>query len=480
MMRRALASLLLVLVLVPVGAGLMPSRAHALFGAGDVVFDPANFVKTSLSAFFDGELNIKEYVLDPLAHMAAQRAVQSIVRTTVNWINSGFEGSPAYATNLKRDLQLLADQVANRFLSDLQAEGLIQSPFRDQLIDSIRQSYRRRTAQNAFFLNNQYDLNQVADNAAAFVNQGFGEGRGGLRAWVAAWQNDQNNIFGAYRAATSELGRRITSAQDHRQTELSWSNGVFSWCAEPAGSDTEAQPGATATNLTQGAPGGSDDCEIRTPGSVISDRLRTATNADIASLISADEIDEVIGALMSQLMNKMLGGSGLFGLSGSSSGSSGIDSLDADTNTTGGLSNSTNGVITNQLTQLGEFKTNLTEVKNAAQAALDLCDSNGGDATPMNYLRQVISAANTNISKADAAVAELQAIKTQLAATGPTASTQIREGLQRYEQFMSSGALPSAQAIADAAIQTQVDDSIEPTTVMTQIQNINQRLCRDT
>src|SRR5262245_57301049 len=103
---------------------LAPARpAHAIFGVADVVWDPTTFVQTLISALYDGDMNIKEYVLDPLAYMAAKMAMQSLTESVVNWANGGFEGSPAFITNLRQNFQSLADDIANEFFGQLSEQG---------------------------------------------------------------------------------------------------------------------------------------------------------------------------------------------------------------------------------------------------------------------------------------------------------------------------------------------------------------------
>ena len=76
----------------------------------------------------------------------------------------------------------------------------------------------------------------------------------------------------------------------------------------------DAPPGADV-----GSSGG-ENCQTVTPGSVISSSLNKALGAGQDSLVAADEIDEIIGALASQLVNQVLGPGGLLGTSQTSAG----------------------------------------------------------------------------------------------------------------------------------------------------------------
>ncbi|HYD93035.1 MAG TPA: hypothetical protein VEB18_01085 [Candidatus Paceibacterota bacterium] len=473
---RKIAATLVLAVLVLSGSALAPREAKAQWAVADF----ANTIQNTLSAIFDEQITVKEFVLDPLARMAAQRAIESVAKTTINWMNSGFDGSPAFVTNLRRDLQLLADQVADDFLGELGAEGAITSPFRDRLIDSIRDSYRRRTAQNSFFINNRFTLDETAIDAEAFLTQGFGQDRGGLRAWVAAWGDSQNNFFGAFRTTESELGRRVGSAEDSRRTQLDWSRGLFSPCSEPEEPATGgAAEGEGETELTQSPPGGSADCETTTLGSIAIDRLTEVTGADIESLISADELDEVLVGLLTQLMNQMFEDGGLAGTS--RPGNSGTSPLDDATGGNAGqgtsVASNTINIINGQINRLEEFVSDWQTIRSAALAAKEMCDRRSADAARDAKIADAIARADAGIAKGQAAITRLNEIKAKLSTTGPNATEQIRIGFQEYEQFVASNSLPTGQEIAEAANESRDFDTDGASPSLVMEMNQLQRQC---
>ena len=77
-----------------------PKTAHAILGAGDTVIINADTSPTGISNTVNLWMQrIKEYVLDGLAWHIAKIMVQQITASTVQWINSGFSGSPSFLTN---------------------------------------------------------------------------------------------------------------------------------------------------------------------------------------------------------------------------------------------------------------------------------------------------------------------------------------------------------------------------------------------
>ena len=112
----------------------IPQRAHALFGIGDIVIDPTNLIQNTINAVNSAAEYTLEYVLDGLAWEVANLAIQSMTKSIVNWINSGFEGSPAFVTDLRTNLRGVGDAVAARFFEELANQEIATTPFQDKVL----------------------------------------------------------------------------------------------------------------------------------------------------------------------------------------------------------------------------------------------------------------------------------------------------------------------------------------------------------
>lgn len=435
---------------ISIGVSSAPSSAKAF----DVVTDPWNTIQGTFTAIATGGLNIKEYILDPLAHMAARTAIQSVMRSVINWANSGFEGSPAFITNLRQNLSGLGDAVADAFVDELRTTGFVNSPFRDTIIGQVQESYRRSTSGRSYFENNRYDLDRYSSNPQAFLQGDFSQG--GIRAWVHTWMNSQNNPIGALRSAENELNKRVTNAIGERTQQLNWSRGILSWCggsSTDGNSSSSAGPVALRSRNTGCLPGQS----VRTPGSLIHERFERGTNLDLDMLVSADEIDEVIGALMQGLINKMLGGSGLTGLSQSSSGGgrSALDLATSESSALTGTNSSFAGSIGGQIQTLETYRTNWTRIKDAAAAARDACvaDHNSLYATEATT---ALERATTEITRAASLITELQAAQSAFSGNATTASS-AQSATANYQSILSSSRMPTPTEISEAADESKED-----------------------
>ena len=302
-LRKRIGGLLLaLLIVVPVSATAFPRPAHALFGMGDIVFDPIAYAK--------------DLGLDNIGWMIAKTAIASMQRSLVNWINTGFDGSPAFASDLRQNLQGVGDAVIATVVSDVAgraADGLIvNSPYQDEIATAIRTGYYLSTG-GSFHVRNPFTLGNYTPDPRAYLAGDFSQG--GLSAWHATITNCQNNPYCAYQTAAREVDQRLAAAGGQRITELNWGDGFMSFRGN-CKTFANAQEAMAALNNTDNCVGK----PIRTPGTVIASQLNQALPKGMEGLVTADEIDEVIGALLQQLVNKVIGNDGLLGLSSPASG----------------------------------------------------------------------------------------------------------------------------------------------------------------
>lgn len=236
--------------------------------------------------------NIKEYVLDPLAWMAAQAMVRSISQSTINWINSGFQGSPAYVTDLDGFLTDIVDRTVGNFIYGTSLSFLC-SPFQLQIRLALATQY------GSFRDRTMCRLTGIVSNIENFLNGSFSSG--GWNGWFQLVTRD--NTYNRYLDASAQLSVQILGRQFGQLTQLSWGRGFFGWTRCSA-----ADPN------NQNSP---KKCTVVTPGSAIQDNLSKVLGLPLDKLGVADEINEILSALVMQLVSQVFGGGG--GLQGASS-----------------------------------------------------------------------------------------------------------------------------------------------------------------
>lgn len=454
----ATATLALVLVLMPT------PRAHALIPAPQPVIEtnPAIIAGVTATAANSTAQTLIMNTLNGLAWSVAKMTVQSITRSTVNWINSGFQGSPAFVSDLSANLSYLSDTVANNFFQQLNqvtvaATGFnLTSPFQDQITAQLRDNYYK--ASGSLLGLNQYDLQGHSADPRAFLNGNFSQG--GINAFFSASQNPANNPFGAYMIASNALTNQISAAAAQRKAELDWGKGFLPWRGNCAPAKTTTATPLAKTEQCLGNP-------VRTPGTVIESQLENNLGTGVRQLELADSINEIVGALMGQLVNQVLGPNGLLGASQPSAGggSSYINqATSVSQNTqTASLAQGVLQTISNDIVTLTTYRDNWQKILDAANAAQTSCGVRDDITT-------VITQSTTGVTRANTAIQQETALQTSVqtaaASTAVDASTQITTALTQYQTFLGANTTPSSSDKAYAAAQstdTSSDSSTTPT-----------------
>lgn len=491
--RKILASVFISFTLVAGSALLAPQAAHAQFGG--IVLDPTNLVQNTITA-----TNAGKNLLNPIFYRIAQSAIQSMVKSTVSWINSGFQGSPAYATDLGATLQDAADVEAEGFIRQMQSQLSINTPFQD-IAQNVLQNYYLSTSRDSFFLKNPYTLNQFSPDDKAFLNGGFE--KGGFPAYLSSVLTCQNNPICAQNSAENELNSRIASVQGKLHEELGWGNGIFSYRKCDLSSNV-AQDNSSTTMIpvldangkptgqtTVGAVGATNlaahntclSSHIETPGSVIAGQLNHSLGLGADSLIQADSFDEIVNALLGQLLNNVMGNTGLGGLSRSSIATGGRTYFEQPTaNTSAGVSvlSSFLQILDGQTTQLQSYVTNWQTISGAAvsaKAALQqsTCVSDAASIIA-SQVQPVITQGATAIGSAPTALTTIETIRTEVLNASALSAAQQTAVLQQasaeYQNLLSSNSLPAISDFNYAAEQSVDTGSDSPSSLLTQMNQL--------
>ncbi|MBP9711275.1 MAG: hypothetical protein KBD50_03420 [Candidatus Pacebacteria bacterium] len=208
----------------------------------------------------------------------AQAAIQTITAQTVNWINSGFEGKPAFVQNFGQFFNQVAEQAAGDFLSG-SALSFLCSPFQADVRIALATSYAQRNSAPE----QTCSLSDAVSNVEGFAKGNFADG--GWPGLISFTTEPSNNPFGAFVTAQARLNNQILF--DTAEAERKVSDGGF-------------------ISKEECDPPGSTNCKIVTPGSTIESALETTMQTNLDSLGLADSITEILSALANQLLTKTL------------------------------------------------------------------------------------------------------------------------------------------------------------------------------
>lgn len=313
-------------------------------------FSLTEFAVAAGTMFSTNFLQLKDACLDGIAKMVAQIIIRQVSASIVNWINGGFEGGPGFVTDPKAFFMDIGNEVSGEFIRGAGLDFLC-SPFRMQIKLALA---AKRSSKSNFANRSQCTLTGILDNAEnfnAFVGGDFSVG--GWGGWFSMTQNPQNNFRDALVMAEAEMELRIGSEKNTQSVKLNWGKGFLSWdkCVEYEEQDSSG-----------GSEGPKPKClkkKIATPGSVIQEQLNQVLPSELRGLEVADEINEIIGALVGQLINKVMTGvGGLAGASQKSGGGSGKSFTDdwQDEDNTKGLKDSAIKSIDKSIKMLQDTK----------------------------------------------------------------------------------------------------------------------------
>lgn len=425
-----------------------PTRASA---QGMPVIDPSNLVQNMFQAVWDSRSDIRTYVLNPLMSALVDTIIDSIKKSTINWARNGFEGKPSFVTDLKRNLRDLKDAVTEKFFYELEAQGKVKSPFLTQVAIQVRENYYRGTQENALAKLTLYTLDGVCAEHETFLAGDFAAC--GVEGWIHSWRNPWNNPLGAQISAENELARNLASVVVGRVQELEFGSGFLSKrectpreCAgdDYACHDEQRKQEESGRDVSLSTAEEGYDCKIVTPGAVIHGQLETVLGADIANLVSADEINEVLGIIAANLVSGTL------------------DNLLNGDDNNGGPSSTANQIpptvsssfltaVEQQVRGMDSYQSNWTKIRGIAaqaQTRLKECGSRAKD-EDIATIDAILAEADASLTKGAGAVSDLTEFRARVVSARNQAEFQ---GLaDEYQTLLASDTIPSATEFARAS-----------------------------
>ncbi|MEK7634897.1 MAG: hypothetical protein AAB446_00450 [Patescibacteria group bacterium] len=265
---------------------------------------------------------VKDGALDMVGWQIPKMILQRMSASTVNWINSGFSGSPAYVTDPGAYFTNVGDQIASNFIFNKPELRFLCGPIAAKIRIALARSYVGSGGSSGQQW--QCTLTEVGQNMEDFMGD---FSRGGWDNFFELTQRQQNNPIGAYMMAEDAMNKQIATKVNTKLNELNQGSGFLSYeDCETFPTVPDITTGLDPNSQTSFVPGEEEVCRTVTPGSVIAGKLGDTLGKGEDSLVTADEINELVGALLNQLTSQVMGGvGGLLGASRSSGSSSNTD-----------------------------------------------------------------------------------------------------------------------------------------------------------
>lgn len=263
----------------------------------NIVTETSARVGTVGSLFGIGGLALPSW--DSMGYCIVNSMIIYIADSTLQWINTGFEGNPAFLANPDQFFKDLANQEKVAFIQNLAygANSGVCDVFKSSMVSAILSRYgQNQRGYGQGYQNGGYgqgynsgsnfngcSFDQKPGQLNLFVGGNFTEG-GGWNSWYKLTQSPQNNPYDTYFRTNDRMNSQTQAVELSKTRELNWNNGYLSF--------------RKCENEKQNKK----DCPITTPGTVIQSKLNSTLNLGTNRLVLAEKFDQVVTAVIDQLI----------------------------------------------------------------------------------------------------------------------------------------------------------------------------------
>lgn len=284
---------------------------------GTILAGPVNTINqnTRKTAELLNSLWQKELVQDPNVWGQNKDTLKKMTGEMVEYVNSGFDGSPAFVTNLQRFMRNVAAVNNREFITGSDLDGLS-----DAFELKVRTTLYKDLVENVEKYEPESTLDDVTQNRTQDFLDGNYKEKNYWEAWYELTQGEYNDPIKATLKTRDERNVRNVATMVNEQTQLNWSEGYLEtrYC----------------TSTTTTSTGGTErQCVNTTPHALIKTTVGHLLGVLPAEIILAgEEVNETIEPTFERLSQQIVTGqNGLLGvgaspLSNNSYGSNGNSS----------------------------------------------------------------------------------------------------------------------------------------------------------
>jgi len=265
--------------------------------------NPTVLTPLNQTAMASEDLLYKECVLDPFAWAVKELIINAITSSIYDWINNGFEGGPVFLTDPEGFFRTVSFSALEGFLNNSSLPDELCEPFSRDIRILVN---RTATTPNLGGLNSDHSctLNEIFGSGflstpeigySTMVDDGNIDFEGGGIPAAMGLVVSGNNPFSAFFNTQSEASDRVGTQVSKQSSLLQMGNGYFSMRCD---SNNDGED------------------EICTPGQFLTLQIDDWMGGGLSELEAADEVSEIINAIIAALVQKVLtdiNSSGLLG-----------------------------------------------------------------------------------------------------------------------------------------------------------------------
>ena len=275
------------------------------------VNDPTNTEKLNeIKAKIDkietstASLNANSTCIQSIGRLIIKMLLQKLTVSTVNWINSGFDGSPAFIQNPGKFFNDIAKNEILQFGAEINNPELF--PFGKAWMQNTATAFNNKFQDNARYSLNELIQNTNPEYSAKTFQLDFSQG--GWDAWTAMTQSPANNPIGFKIMADNEIQSRlqgtVQSTAENVHEALSQANGFL------GDMRCSVDSKMTQTDVDAALEAGEEDpCKARggnweyvTPGKMISDAATNVIDYPNNSYLNVEDLNDSVAAVLDALL----------------------------------------------------------------------------------------------------------------------------------------------------------------------------------
>ena len=253
-------------------------------------------------------LNDNSTCIQSIGRLIIKMLLQKLTVSTIAWINSGFNGSPAFIQDPSKFFGDIAKNEILQFGAEIKDPALF--PFGKVWLQNTAAAFNSKFADNA-----KYSLDKlIQDTNPAYSGLTFQQdfSQGGWNAWTAMTQSPANNPLGFQLMADNELQKRLAgtteSTAQYTHEALQAANGFLGdqRCADPVGL-TKQQNDAALVAGKKDASGNiigiCKEWQYVTPGALVANAATTAMGYQNNAYLNVQDLNDAVAAVTDALLS---------------------------------------------------------------------------------------------------------------------------------------------------------------------------------
>ena len=264
-------------------------------------------VQLSLVQKNTASIDINDTCLKSIGRLVIKMMLQKITLSTVAWINSGFDGKPAFIQDPGKFFNDIAKNEILQFGLEINNPQLF--PFGRAWLQNQARTFNNKFADNARYSLNEMIQNTTPQYSAQSFQLDFSQG--GWDAWSAMTQVPANNPLGFQLMASDELQRRLEGTQQsvaqNVRDALEQADGFLGdkRCADPQGLTREQhEKGVIARGKGDMTAPICLREEYVTPGKLIAEAATNTINYPTNNLLKAEDLNDAVAAILDALLSR--------------------------------------------------------------------------------------------------------------------------------------------------------------------------------